>query len=230
MSDGYNRHCPDKVMAALEPYASRLKILQPITKHIEPVLRVTYRPDSPTFTIRTIVQAINAIPSPSGGHFTATVYRPPSLEARARQMQLQEQRALLYRLVFSFIVAIPTFIIGVVYMSLVPKNNHTRMWFMEPIWTGNASRLDWAMFFLATPVMVYGAGLFHRRSLKEIYALWRRGSRTPIWKRFIRFGSMNLLVRMLQHSSLPKSHRSPGLCWCLGCLLLIHCLTRIGGL
>jgi P-type Cu+ transporter len=24
--------------------------------------------------------------------------------------------------------------------------------------------------------------------------LWRRGSRVPVWKRFVRFGSMNLLV------------------------------------
>jgi P-type Cu+ transporter len=32
------------------------------------------------------------------------------------------------------------------------------------------------------------------RSLKELRALWRRGSRVPVWKRFVRFGSMNLLV------------------------------------
>ena len=68
------------------------------------------------------------------------------------------------------------------------------MWWMRPIWSGNASRLQWALFFLATPVMFYSAGIFHRRTLKEIYALWKKGSRVPVWKRFVRFGSMNMLV------------------------------------
>ena len=99
--------------------------------------------------------------------------------------------------IVSIVAAIPTFIIGIVYMTLVPSDNSTRMWFMQPMWTGNVSRAEWALFFLATPVMFYSAGMFHRRSLREIYALWRKGSRVPVWKRFIRFGSMNLLVRPL---------------------------------
>lgn len=178
----------------MQPFASHLTVSEPIKKFTEPIIRLSYRPDPPTFTIRTIIDAINAITSDSGTHFVATVHHPPSLEDRAQRMQIQEQRALLYRLIFTVVVAIPTFIVGVVYMSLVPSSNHIRMWFMEPMWAGNASRMDWAMFFLATPVMVYGAGIFHRRSAKEIYALWRKGSRTPVWRRFVRFGSMNLLV------------------------------------
>lgn len=181
-------------MAALEAFGVRLTVQQPLVKYTEPILRVSYRPDAPTFTVRTIIEAISGVPSPDGGHFSATIYHPPSLEDRARRMQVREQRALLYRLIFSIIAAIPTFIIAVVYMSLVPKSNHTRMWFMEPMWAGNASRLDWALLFLSTPVMFFSAGIFHRRSLKELYSLWRKGSRTPVWKRFIRFGSMNLLV------------------------------------
>ena len=105
--------------------------------------------------------------------------------------------------IVSIVAAIPTFIIGIVYMTLVSSDNPTRMWFMQPMWTGNVSRAEWALFFLATPVMFYSAGMFHRRSLKEIYALWRRGSRVPVWKRFIRFGSMNLLVREFAGSTLP---------------------------
>lgn len=33
------------------------------------------------------------------------------------------------------------------------------------MWTGNVSRAEWALFFLATPVMLYSAGMFHRQSL-----------------------------------------------------------------
>jgi P-type Cu+ transporter len=64
------------------------------------------------------------------------------------------------------------------------------------MWTGNSSRIQWSLFFLATPVMFYSAGSFHRRGLKDIYVLWRRGSRTPVWRRFTQFGSMDLLVRV----------------------------------
>jgi hypothetical protein len=127
--------------------------------------------------------------------FTVTIQKPASLEDRSRLVHAREKSSLLYRLGFSVIVAIPTFIIGVLFMSLISSDNPTKKYLMEPMWIGNASRTQWSLFFLATPVMFYSAGSFHRRSLKEVYALWRRQSRTPVWKRFLRFGSMNLLVR-----------------------------------
>ncbi|KAI0353515.1 heavy metal translocatin [Trametes cingulata] len=186
-------HCPGKVMAALKTFGDDITVSKPLTSHTDPVLTLTYIPSPPNLTIRSIIHAIEGAGEPDT-HFTASIHRPPSLEDRARYMQRREQKNLLMRLVFSIIVAIPTFVIGIVYMSLVPSSNPTRMWFEEPIWAGNASRAEWALFILATPVMFYSAGMFHRRSLREIYALWRKGSRVPVWKRFIRFGSMNLLV------------------------------------
>lgn len=126
--------------------------------------------------------------------FRVSVYHPPSLEQLAKAMQRKEQRELLYCLFASIVIAIPTFILGIVYMTLVKDSNPTRAYLMEPMWAGNVSRVEWALFFLATPVMFYSASKFHRRSIKEIRVLWRKGSATPIWKRFIRFGSMNLLV------------------------------------
>lgn len=187
-------HCPQKVMALLRPLQDRVTIDKPLTSYTDPIIRLSYTPSPPEFTLRTIIGCINA-PSSSPSHpFTASIFHPPTLEERARYMQAREQRALLWRLGFSVVVAIPTFIIGVVYMSLVPSSDATRMWWMRPMWAGNVSRLVWALFFLATPVMFYSAGIFHRRSLKEIWALWKRGSRVPVWKRFVRFGSMNMLV------------------------------------
>ena len=158
----------------------------------DPILRLTYVAFPPVFTIRDIISAIVSSNSPQ---FRVTIHSPPSLEDRARLVQARERRNLLYRLGLSCIIAIPTFIIGVVFMSLVSSKDPTRYYLMEPMWLGNASRIQWSLFFLATPVMFYSAGGFHKRSLKEISALWRRGSRTPVWKRFLRFGSMNLLVR-----------------------------------
>lgn len=193
------RNCPAKVMSALKPFETHITIIKPLVDYTDNILRLSYTPEAPDFTIRTLIDAISSTSSSPSNHFTATIHRPPSLEDRARHMQTKEQRSLLYKLIFAVIIAIPTFVIAIVYMSLVPSSNPTRMWFMDPMWAGNASRIEWALLFLATPVMVYSAGTFHRRSLKEIYALWKKGSRTPVWRRFVRFGSMNLLVSLLDH-------------------------------
>lgn len=181
-------------MKSLDALQGRITVDKPLTSYTEPILRLTYMPSPPGFTIRTIIDTVSKGSSAKSHPFTAAIHHPPTLEERARYMHTREQRTLLLRLIFAVIVAIPTFIIGVVYMSLVPRSDHTRMWWMEPMWAGNASRGQWAMFFLATPVMFYSAGLYHLRSMKEIWALWKRGSRVPIWRRFVQFGSMNLLV------------------------------------
>jgi cation transport ATPase len=183
-------------MAALNYLGSQVTVLKAITTYTDPVLQLSYQPSSPTLTIRTIISAISSAKNPP---FKVSVYRPPALEEHARNAHTREQRRLLYRFIFSVAVTIPTFIIAVVYMTLVKDGNPTKTFLMEPMWTANTSRAVWALFFLATPVMFYSASLFHQRSIMEIRVLWRRGSTTPILKRFIRFGSMNLLVR----SSLP---------------------------
>lgn len=180
-------------MGALKVFGLDVIVQKPLTSHTDPILTLTYTPAPPNLTIRVIIRIIEGAGEPQTP-FRASIYHPPSLEDRARHMQRREQRHILWRLLFSVVAAIPMLILGVVYMTLVSSVNPIRMWLEEPIWTGNASRGVWAMFFIATPVMFYSAGMFHRRSLREIYALWRRGSRTPVWKRFIRFGSMNLLV------------------------------------
>ena len=188
-------------MKALEP---SVVVTKPITSYTDPIFTVEYTPFPPDLTIRTITAVIANAAGPSA-EFTATIYHPPSLEDRARYMQRREKRHMLTRLLFSVIVAIPTFILGVVFMTLVSAESATRKWLEEPLWTGNASRAQWALFFLATPVMFYSAGVFHRRSLKELYALWRKGSRTPVWKRFVRFGSMNLLVSTHVPCNMPSA-------------------------
>lgn len=196
------QNCPTKAMAALEALGSRVVIITPLTSHTTPVVTLSYEPDPPSFTIRTIIAALEASNS-----FNVTIHRPLSLEERARAMHQREQRHLLFRTLFTVVVAIPTFIIGIVFMSLVKEGNPSKDYLMSPMWIGNTARSTWALFFLALPVMFYSAGLFHRRSIKEITALWRKGSKTPISRRFIRFGSMNLLV------STGRSHWS-FIMWC----------------
>ncbi|KAL4075879.1 heavy metal translocatin [Scleroderma citrinum] len=184
------QYCPGKVMNALKGLQPRLTITKPLINYTNPVLEVSYEP-IPELTIRTITSTIIA---GDPDIFTVSVLKPPTLEARTRAMRKREQQILLRHLLFTFVIAIPTFIIGVVYMNLVPSQNPTRRYFMAPMWSGNASRTQWILFILATPAMFYGAWFFHRRSIKEIKALWRKGSNSPVLRRFTRFGSMNLLV------------------------------------
>jgi heavy metal translocating P-type ATPase len=183
-------HCPEKVLASLN-YLSEtsFEILQ-VPSMKDPVLKITYTPHSPDVTIRKILSAItSAHPA-----FHAQIYLPPTIEDRSRVIQLRERRRFLSRLVFVFIVAIPTFLIGIVFMSLVSSDNRVRIFLEQPIWTGTVSRMEWAMFIMTTPVMFYGADVFHIRAMKEIKALWRPGGKVPILRRFYRFGSMNLLI------------------------------------
>jgi cation transport ATPase len=190
----------------------------------DPIIRFSYTPDPQSFTIRHIVKSIQAIDP----QWRVAVSHPLSLEERAQRIQEREQKRLLYRILLALIIAIPTFILGVVFMSLVKKRNSVRVYLEEPMWAGSARRLEWALFILATPVMFLAADLFHRRSIKEIASLWRRGSTTSLYRRFTRFGSMNLLAssaflrleslvltaegrRFLLASQLPISLRWP--CW-----------------
>jgi len=183
-------HCPPRITEALRrKFPDAIEINKaPSLK--DPIISVTYQPATPDFTIRSIISTIDSV----NDQFSTKVYHPPSIEDRSQAMRIHERRRVLRRLLLSFLVAIPTFLIGVVWMSLVPDTNPTRMYLNSPAWAGEVTRSDWALFILATPVFFFAADVFHVRAIKEIRALWRRGSKTPILQRFYRFGSMNLLI------------------------------------
>lgn len=181
-------HCPTKVLSSIELLPD-VTVEESISEK-NPVLKVTYTPNPPSLTVRSILTAIKE----ANPAFNASIYHPPSIEDRSRAMQLHERRRLLSRLLFVFAAAIPTFLIGIVFMSLVSPENSVRRYLEQTIWSGSVTRIEWALFIMSTPVMVYGTDVFHVRAMKEIYALWRPGSRVPIARRFYRFGSMNLLI------------------------------------
>lgn len=155
----------------------------------DPIVVVRYKPSPPDVTLRTIFDGLRT------DRFTPSLEKRMSLEERSRRLQIREQRHILWRIIASVILAIPTFIIGIVYMALVPHTNPGAIYWETPIW-GNASRDVVALFFLATPVQFFIADHFHRRAIHGLHSLWRKGSRVPVWKRFIRFGSMDLLISL----------------------------------
>lgn len=182
-------HCPEKVLLSLKDLDDSIQISKDPTLK-DPIVKVTYTPRQPNLTIRRILGIIDS----SHENFKASIYHPPSIEDRSRVMQLRERRRFLFRLAFVLMVAIPTFIIGIVFMDLVSAENRAHQYLSEPILGGSVSRMEWAMFFATTPVMFYGADVFHIRAVKEVQALWRPGSKVPLLRRFYRFGSMNLLI------------------------------------
>jgi len=181
-------HCPEKVLASLDALPG-VTVEESLCEK-NPIVKVTYTPNPPSLTVRSILATVNE----THDAFAASIYHPPSIEDRSRVMQLHERRRLLSRLLFVLSAAIPTFLVGIVFMSLVSSDNPIRMYLDQTIWSGSVTRTEWALFIMSTPVMFYGTDAFHTRAMKEIHALWRPGSRVPIIRRFYRFGSMNLLI------------------------------------
>ena len=183
-------HCPQRVLEALSSSFPGLLTVDKPPSPEDPIITITYYPQPGTVTVRGVLGTIIRV----NDQLKASIYHPPTIEERSRAMQLRERRRLLLRLLLSFIVAIPTFLISVVWMSLVPSTNSVRKFFEKKMWAGADTRAEWALFFLATPVMFFAADVFHVRAIKEVQALWGRNSKVPIFRRVYRFGSMNLLM------------------------------------
>lgn len=185
----YYRHCPEKINDLFNSYGNAITIDDPITMD-HPYIKFTYIPNPPQTTIRTVLDQIKAI-SPE---FVVEIVHPMTLEERSKQMAAAERKKILYRTIFSVIAAIPTFILGIVGMSLLPKTNGFRVYLDEPLWVGSVSRVTWAMFIISSCVYFYSANVFHSKAYKEITSLWRSGIS---WKRrLFKFGSMNLLMSL----------------------------------
>jgi Cu+-exporting ATPase len=183
-------HCPQQILEALSSGFPGLLTIDKMPSLEDSIIIITYHPRQGILTIRDILTTIIGV----NEQFQVTIYHPPTIEERSRAMQLRERRRLLLRFLLSLVVAIPTFLISMVWMSLVPNTNQVRMFFERKMWVGADTRGEWALFFLATPVMFLAADVFHVRAIKEIRALWGRNSKVPILRRFYRFGSMNLLM------------------------------------
>lgn len=186
-------HCPGNITQRLnEVFGDQVITEDGTFTHQAPILRIRYIPGPPTFTIRDIFNTISTL-NPA---FKPTVFHPPTIEERAQEMHAYERKRILFRLVLCVVIAVPTFVLGIVFMSLISSKHPVRKYLMDSMWAGNASRLNWSLFILATPVYFFAADTFHRRAVKEVKAMWRPGSRTPYLHRFTRFGSMNMLISL----------------------------------
>ncbi|GAA96235.1 uncharacterized protein L969DRAFT_100732, partial [Mixia osmundae IAM 14324] len=165
-----------------------------VAEDIESLIRLSYLPQPPAFTIRSIKQAIEAL------GFKFSIQREDTLQDRAQRSQERERMRILIRLFICFLFAIPTFTIAVLGMTLLPSSNSFRAQLDTPAW-GQASRGTLALFALATPVQ-FGVGqFFYTRAYKSLRGVWRSRRGQVSWKRtaynrLLRWGSMDTLVAL----------------------------------
>ncbi len=183
--------CPERILRFMDTFVERGVTFDKHLSTTQPILKIKYTPQAPEFTIRQIISGLADVHST----LVPSIYHPPTLEERSRLLHALERRAILRRVILCIIVAIPTFIIGIVLMSLVPSTNAARH-FLESPSAGGVSRAQWGLFTMATPVYFLAADVFHLRALKEIRSTWRRGSKVPLLQRFYRFGSMDMLISL----------------------------------
>lgn len=178
-------HCPEAITELLENHGDAIVIEDPVTLQ-NPLVKFTYIPSPPALTIRSILQEIR------DRNFDVEIVEEVSLDEHLRRIAKKETLKIAYRLLLTTIIAIPTFVFGIVGMSFLPKDNSFKKWLDEPIWAGNVARMEWILFFLATPVYFFAADIFHVKAFKEIRSLWKHN--VPWKRRLFRFGSMNLLM------------------------------------
>lgn len=195
-------NCPRMIASYLDSYGSSIEVDKYASLE-SPTIKISYLPSSGNTSVRRFLFDLNHIHASDQdpffqikpndpGLFACELNEPLSLEEQLRTTSKREILNISIRLVFATIFAIPTFIFGIVAMSLLPSENSFRIWVEEPMWAGNTSRNTWILLILSTPVYLFAADVFHRKAFKEVYSLWVHKNS---WKRrFMKFGSMNLLV------------------------------------
>ena len=192
-------HCPETVESYFESFEDEITIHKPISLK-SPSIKFSYIPNK-TLNIRKFISDIghlhaseehSFVVDDKPGNFVAELKEQISIDEHIRKLTRREMLAIAIRLAIATAFAIPTFIFGIVAMSLLPRTNSFRIWVEEPIWVGNVSRNSWILLILSTPVYFFAADIFHKKAIKEIKSLWV--FKNSFTKRFFRFGSMSLLM------------------------------------
>ncbi|KAG8808956.1 hypothetical protein FRC19_005570, partial [Serendipita sp. 401] len=150
-------------------------------ENTEKPIKIRYIP-STSLNVRAI---LSGLPHP----IAATLYVPPSVLSRSREIQQREAEKNLRLFLISAIFAVPTFVIGVVGMLLLPRTNSFRQWCQGTGWWGGASRAVILLWIFATIVQFGISRIFFIHAWASLR--FRRS-----WSTLIRFGNMNLLVAL----------------------------------
>ncbi|KAF5208730.1 putative copper-transporting ATPase [Clavispora lusitaniae] len=197
--------CCEAIMRYLDSFKAAVTINEAVTL-IQPSVTITYVPDYESkVNVRRFLADLNHlhpadtevgyIVDPNNhSSFSCKLKENVSMDEQLRRITRQETWQVAKRLILATVIGIPTFIFGILGMSLLSKKNSFRKWLEEPLWVGNVSRVMWIVFFLSTPVYFFATDIFHKKAIKEVSSLWMH--KNSYRKRFLKFGSMNLLMSL----------------------------------
>ncbi|AEY98781.1 FAGL041Cp [Eremothecium gossypii FDAG1] len=193
----YCQSCPQRVVASLENYnKANIEVTQVPTLK-SPHLTFSYVPNqSNGTTIRALVEHVRTsiLPANSSYQISVKVVEGSLLDSKLKDLNEREQKSIMRCLIFAAIVAIPTFVFGIIGMSLLPGEHRFRKWLEKPLWVKNVPRVIWILLILSTPVYFSVAEQFHAKACRELHFLW---AYQKSWTaRLFKFGSMNLLVSL----------------------------------
>lgn len=198
-------NCPNIIMSYLSSYGEAVVIEDPVTLD-QPFVKFTYIPNiEKGIQLRRFLADLNhlqpldnsdqyRVDSTKEGMFKCHLVEKVSIDEHLRKMARKDTLVIVRKLIIATVFAIPSFIFGIIGMSLLPKHNAFRAWVEKPLWAGNVSRVMWILFFLSTPVYFFAADIFHTKAIKELRSLWLH--KNSFKKRFFKFGSMSLLMSL----------------------------------
>ncbi|SCU99963.1 LANO_0F04544g1_1 [Lachancea nothofagi CBS 11611] len=186
--------CPERVNDALSNFGRAELIIQDPISLKTPFIKFKYIPDVERgVTVRSIIDTLlKTLSNGNDSNMRISIVKERSFGEHLKAISKRDMLKIAVRLVAATIFAIPTFVFGVVGMSLLSKHDKFRVWLEEPLWVGNISRVTWILFILSTPVYFFVDDIFHRKAFLEVRALWRQKNNWQ--RRLFKFGSMNLLI------------------------------------
>ena len=126
----YCLHCPERVNSVLKNYRrAKIDIQSPITLK-NPFIRFSYFPNvEEDITIRSIINSLmKEISLNSDNNFKITIVQELTLDEHLKKAAKKQVMHILIRLTATTLIAIPTFVFGVVGMSLLENKNGFRRW------------------------------------------------------------------------------------------------------
>ncbi|KAL6926942.1 hypothetical protein ACO0SA_004026 [Hanseniaspora valbyensis] len=213
----YCDKCPLRVESAIkEKYPNFISQISfkwenPNTKNSKldyRILKLSYKPSIlDDLQVRSILATINSIEK-----LKATILEKENLQDHMNKIASKELKSIALRLSAALVFAIPSFVFGIVIMSLLPSDNKVKK-HMDKKVIGNSNILMWVLFGVSTPVYFIIDLYFHKKAYKELRVLWKinilfnnnvsknksllaRFNWRIFLKRFFKFGSMSLLISL----------------------------------
>lgn len=185
-------HCPSHLLDTL----NRL----PLVAHTDdlsldsPFVTVTYVPNAPSLTIRSLIRDI----SRAHPRFSLQVVENNSANSsRSTAIHLSEAKAWLIRVAVSAIFSIAALVVNVIGMELLSEDHPIRRELERPVW-GQATVGIVVMFAISTPMYFLVGWNFHKKSFLSLKASTRAISKSKSfpWTVLVTWGSMDLLVTL----------------------------------